>query len=240
MRYGNSIKTVLGDFEKVKAKLVVPDYKLQLETLRLKGKLVASDFHDTMKDDIEKIKNALDIKGLTTEQLDMYENQINFLSFLSKIMKSGKRQIEHLARIRRIGTLLLQRTSLEMLEITLLAPALALKKRIMVLRSRFSDQEKEEIHDELLRFSLIWSFRLLCNALEQKDIYVDLSHIASVIESDQKISKWKMKLTISLKTYGNNYCYLFLQRIKFQCSLQDIFGIIIKIVILINKMLLRF
>lgn len=205
LRYGNVIKNTLADFEKVKAKLIIPDYKLQMESQRLHDELsFEGELHPNLKDDADKIIKSVSMKGLTAEQLNMYENQINFLCFLNKVISGIESGISKLRKETRIflssheGRSLLRRfmkssTGFDKLAHENEALAEPIRKRIMMLRGRFSNQEKEEINDELLRLSVVVSYNTFVNLKEERPdrmADVTLGRISDAIESKQKMSKY--------------------------------------------------
>ena len=194
LRYGDIIKRILNDFEKVKAKLIVPDYKLELERKRLHAKIMQEEMPKDFSKDAGKILDTVcHTRRLTSDQLNMYENQINFMSFLGKILS-------------RINKFCACEATIPMDKIEALSsliPAVIpkeevfdLRSRIMQLRTRFSEQEKEEINEELFRVSLLTSYRILAHQIEKKNIHLrhqdeyTLDHIGDVLKTGKRIGEY--------------------------------------------------
>jgi hypothetical protein len=154
---------ILSDFEKVKDELLklVPDYQLQQETQILKNLI---SFADKFRNDSLNIKRNLVRKDdLTMDRLKMYQNQINFLNLLSEMM----------LKIAKINSYSRNPHAQEELRLLLEYEVMALKRRGMStigMTCQFSDQEKEELRNEILRVQLIVSYRILDMLIQEKEI----------------------------------------------------------------------
>ena len=138
----------------------------------------------------------------------MYENQINFLSFLNRVISGIESGISKIRTGHHVYSSTSERMRLfgrymssdgRFVDVALETKALAkkLRRRIMMLSGRFSGQEKGEINDELLRLSLVVSYNTFVHLKEmQPDHMVEptLGRISDVIESRQKISKHCVKV----------------------------------------------
>ena len=164
LRYGNIIKKILTDFERVKQKILLGKARREQETTRLRLKVEKIDEFPDDKKDIFKL---LDLKNLTDEQVNVIENQISFLSFLQqlKVMINKGEEIERTRPKSYESKFLLQQTK-EDLESKLEQ----LRKRVMRFRVRFSDQELEELNEEMYRTQLLIDFRMLKMQLDIRGI----------------------------------------------------------------------
>ena len=91
MRYGNIVKKILADFEKIKRKIILGKVQREeaVKMLRMKAQKI-----EKFPEDQEKIVKSLYLTNLTDEQVNVYENQISFLSFLQKLkvtIEKGRR-----------------------------------------------------------------------------------------------------------------------------------------------------
>ena len=82
LRYGNIIKKILADFERVKQKILLNKGQSDQEVARLKLKVQEIDKLPKYKNVIGRL---LDRKNLTDEQINVTGNQISLLSFLQKL-----------------------------------------------------------------------------------------------------------------------------------------------------------
>ena len=190
LRYGNIIKKILADFERIKQKIVLGKGRRDQEVARLKLK---AQKIDEFPDDQLKIIRSLGLRNLTDEQVNVFENQISFLTFLQEL-KAGickGEEAEH-RRERRFESPFL----LELTKRDLESKVEHLKHRVMEPRVRFSDQELEELNEEMYRTQLLIDFRMLKTQLDIRGIKlgvtdtVKVDFIKRALDSEKPIGKW--------------------------------------------------
>ena len=164
LRYGNIIKKILADFERIKERVLLDKVRRDQETARLRLKV---EKIDEFPDDKEDIIKTLKLKNLTDEQVNVVENQISFLTYLQQLkVEIGKAEEAEQARPKSYESrFLLQETKAD-LEIEVEK----LRKRVMRIRARFSDQELEELNQEMYRTQLVIDFRMLKMQLDIRGI----------------------------------------------------------------------
>ena len=152
LRYGNIIKTILADFEEVKKK-----YYLSAEVVAEKVLALSSEV-DTVSDSFEEETNCLqkflNQKSLTAEQLNMVENQTNFLKLLKEINLKIEKELDS-------DRYPEKQMEMKMVSMELRSQLNSEVKVVMKKRARFSEQELEEMHGELMRFLLLVSHRIV-------------------------------------------------------------------------------
>lgn len=173
LRYGNIIKKILADFERIKQN-IVPDKgpgERDVEVARLK--LRAQEIDQFPKD---KISMMLNRKNLTDDQINVIDNQISFLSFL-QTLKLNIGYFEELP----------QETKKD-----LESKVKQLQKRVMEFRVRFSDQEREELNEEMCRTQLLIDFRMLKIQLDIRDIQLGVADTAEVFLVKEALDSGKV------------------------------------------------
>ena len=160
-RYGNIIKKILADFERIKQKISQDkgSGERDLEVARLKSRVQEIDQFAR-----DKISRMLNRENLTDDQINVIDNQISFLSFLQPL----KVNIGYFAEIP-------QQTKRDFESIVE-----KLRRRVMEFRVRFSDQEREELNEEMYRTQLLIDFRMLKVQLDIRDIQLGATDIAEV------------------------------------------------------------
>ena len=191
LRYGNIVKKILADFEKIKRKILlgkqqreeaVTGLSLKVQTIKL------------FPDDQKKIEMSLLRTNLTDEQVNVFENQISLLSFLQelkvKIHKGTKAESE---RSEETQTHLL--TLLQEREKELDGLVEKLRFRVMRTRARFSDQELEELKEEMYRTQLAVDLKILKMQLDIRGHKlnatdsVKIDHVQRALDSEKVIGK---------------------------------------------------
>ena len=156
LRYGNIVKKILADFEKIKRKILLG--KQQREQA-VSGLILKAQKIKLFPEDQKKLEDSLLQANLTDEQVNVFENQISLLSFLQeikvKIHKGVNAESERAQRSFHSIRLLEERK--EGLD-SLLDK---LRLRIMKVRARFSDQELEELSEEMYRTQLAVDLKIL-------------------------------------------------------------------------------
>ena len=190
LRYGNIVKKILADFEKIKRKIVIGKIQREEAVNRLRMK---SQKIEKFPEDQEEIVKSLYRTNLTDEQVNVYENQISFLSFLQKlkvtIEKGGAAENEG-AQKRFHSKYLLQETNQELESLVE-----KLRHRVMVVRARFSDQELEELNEEMYRTQLAVDFKILKMQLDIRGIKLDptdsmkIDRVQRALDSEKVIGK---------------------------------------------------
>ena len=156
LRYGNIVKKILADFEEIKRKILLGKKQREqaVSGLSLKAQKIKL-FPKYQK----KLEESLLLKNLTDEQVNVFENQISLLTFLQelkvKIHKGAKAESERAQESYHSLRLLQERKE----ELDSLVEKLRL--RIMRTRARFSDQELEELKEEMYRTQLAVDLKIL-------------------------------------------------------------------------------
>ncbi|KAM7449156.1 NFX1-type zinc finger-containing protein 1 [Porites harrisoni] len=132
-------------------------------------------------------------KNLTDEQVNVFENQISLLSFLQelkvKIHKGAKAESERAQESYHSLRLLEERKE----ELDSLVEKLRL--RIMKVRARFSDQELEELKEEMYRTQLAVDLKILKMQLDIRGHKlnatdsVKIDHVQRALDSEKVIEK---------------------------------------------------
>ena len=159
LRYGNIIKKILADFERIKQKILLGKGRRDQEVARLKFRVQEIDQFPR-----DKISMMLNRQNLTDDQINVIDNQISFLSFL-QTLKVNIGYFEELPQ-----------EAKEDLE----SKVEQLRKRVMDFRVRFSDQEREELDEEMHRTQLLIDFRMLKMQLDIRDIQLGATDTAEV------------------------------------------------------------
>ena len=192
LRYGNIIKEILADFELIKQKILLGNEQRTqaVNRLRLKVRKI-----EKFPEDQEKLVNSLGRKSLTDEQVNVFENQINLLSCLqtlkAKIEKSTEAESERATKSFQ-SHFFLQETK-EDLE----SMVKQLRGRVMEMRVRFSDQELEELWEEMYRTELAVDLKLLKMQLEIRGVKMDVTHsirvdrVQKALDSEKAIGERK-------------------------------------------------
>ena len=190
LRYGNIIKKILADFELIKRKILLGNEQrtLAVNRLRLKVRKI-----EKFPEDQEKLMKSLSQKSLTDEQVNVFENQFSFLSFLqtlkAKIEKCTEAENERATKSGR-AYLFLQETKGDLESLVE-----QLRRRVMQMRTRFSDQELEELSEEMYRTQLAVDLKLLKMQLEIRDVKLDVAHsiridrVQQALDSEKPIGK---------------------------------------------------
>ena len=189
LRYGNIVKKILADFEQIKQKILLGKGERDLEVARLKLKVQKID---EFPEDKEKINRSLDRTNLTDEQVNVFENQISFLTFLQDLKtKIRKGEEEEDRKPKSFDSRLL----LQEMKIDLESAVEQLRFRLMGIRARFSDQELEELNEEMYRTQLLVEFRMLKMQLNIRGIKlgatdtVEFDFIERALDTEKQIGK---------------------------------------------------
>jgi len=161
LRYGNIIKKILADSEPIKQKIVLDEGSGERDQEVARLKLRVQEIDQFPKD---KISMMLNRKNLTDDQIFVIDNQISFLSFL-QTLKVDIGCFEELPQEKK-----------EDLE----SNVQQLRKRVMEFRVRFSDQEREELNEEMHRTQLLIDFRMLKMQLDIQNVQLGVSDTAEV------------------------------------------------------------
>lgn len=196
LRYGNIIKKILADFEKIKEKILLGNEQRAMEVNRL---ILKVQEIEKFPEDKDQLQRMLVRKSLTSEQVNVFENQINVLSFLQTIKAKIEKCIDAESGRAPRSVYLLQETREDVLlqetreDVESLVEQL--RKRVMELRDRFSDQELEELSEEMYRTKLAVDFKLLKMQLQIRSINLGVTHSMKVgemqkaLDSERKIGK---------------------------------------------------
>ena len=190
LRYGNIVKKILADFEKIKRKILLGKQQREqaVSGLSLKAQKIK-----LFPEDQKKLEKSLLLKNLTDEQVNVFENQISLLSFLQelkvKIHKGEKAESERAQQSYHSLRLLQERKE----ELDSLVEKLRL--RIMRTRARFSDQELEELKEEMYRTQLAVDLKILKMQLDIRGHKlnatdsVKIDHVQRALDSEKVIGK---------------------------------------------------
>ena len=158
LRYGNIIKKILADFERIKQKILLSKGQRDQEEAKLKLKVQEIDKN--------VIGRMLHRKNLTDEQINVIDNQYSLLSFLQKL----KADISYFDADERS-----QETKED-----LKRKVEQLRNRVLGLRFRFSDQIVEELGEEMYRTQLLIDFRILQMQLDIRGIKLGVTDTVKV------------------------------------------------------------
>ena len=178
LRYGNIIKKILVDFERIKQKILLHKGQRDLEVARLKLKVLEIDKFPKDKNEIGRY---LDRKNLTDEKINVIDNQISLLSFLQTL----KTDISYFEADER------SQETKEDLD----SKVKQIRQRVMWLRFLFSDQVVEELGEEMYRTQLLIDFKKLKMQLEIRSIKlgitdtVKVNFIKEAFDSENTIGK---------------------------------------------------
>ena len=179
LRYGNVIKDTLATFEKIKRKIFINEQKRMEVARRLQFEV---EKITAFSDETEEVSSTLKRDNLTDEQVNVLENQINFLKFLQELRTKVTIEMQLASFSFEINDELM--TEIE-----------NLKTRVMKPRLRFSEQELEEIDEEMKRTLLLIDFKLLkmhvdTGIVRLSDIHCrKLDSVRLALESEKPIGR---------------------------------------------------
>lgn len=183
LRYGNIIKKILADFELIKRKILLgkEERRIVVDRLRLKLQKVVKFPYDC-----DQLARLLEHANLTDEQVNVYENQIIFLCFLQELMEKIEKCTEdEIASVNR-NMLVMLDTKQDLNNLVE-----DLRNRVMKVRARFSDQELEELSEEMYRTRLAVDLKLLQMQIDNRSVVLDSLHLASLRRVQQKLDSEK-------------------------------------------------
>ena len=190
LRYGNIVKKILADFEEIKRKILLGR---QQREQAVSGLILKAQKIKLFPKYQKKLEESLLLKNLTDEQVNVFENQISLLCFLQelkvKIHKGAKAERERAKESYHSLRLLLERKE----ELDSLVEKLRL--RVMNTRARFSDQELEELKEEMYRTQLAVDLKILKMQLDVRGHKMDatdsmiIDPVQRALDSEKKIGK---------------------------------------------------
>ena len=175
---------MLADFEKIKQKILLSKRQRELKVSIPSANV--QKIHE-FPEDRDKIAKYLDSKNLTDEQVNVCENQINLLIFLQTLkdnIEKGREAEEGRARYSFLET----KEELD-------GVIDKLRNRVMKIRVRFSDQELEELKEEMYRTQLLIDFKMLKMQLNNRGKTLELietvvlDRVERALDSEKKIGK---------------------------------------------------
>ena len=188
LRYGNIVKTILADFEKVKKKSYLSEEvkKDKVDKVLNKLHVISGNFSKQ----VESTRRFLTHPNLTAEQLNMVENQVNFLKLLNEILMKIQQELDDQTH----------RYPEKQIEMTLVSMELKDQVKtevdmVMKKRARLSEQQLEEINSELMRFLLVVSLRIVETLIEVQGTIlsvtdsVKMQFVKDILESESVIGK---------------------------------------------------
>ena len=161
LRYGNIVKTILADFEKVKKR-----FYLSEEVKEGRVDKVLNELHvisGSFENEVDNITMFLTNRNLTSEQLNMVENQVNFLQLLNEILMKIKQELDDQSHRYPEKIIEITQVSLDLKSQVKTEVDMVMKKRL-----RLSEQQLEEINSELMRFLLFVNLRIVETLVEVK------------------------------------------------------------------------
>ena len=185
LRYGNIVKKILADFEKIKQKILLSKRQRELKVSIPRANV--QKIHQ-FPEDRDKIAKYLAFKTLTDEQVNVFENQINLLIFLQTLKDNIEKGLE--AEEGRANSYPLSETKEELDGVID-----KLRNRVMKTRVRFSDQELEELNEEMYRTQLLIDFKMLKMQLNNRGKTLgptdttELVYVERALDSEKKIGK---------------------------------------------------
>ena len=144
-RYGKIIKEILADFDAVKRQIITSDVAASDQ---IKNVVCNAEKIKSCRSNAEKIVNKIRSGRATPQEVIKLQNQVLFMKFLD-------------------STIYLARTVDDK---TLLREVYGLESRIMENPRCFSEQENEELIEEISRSKLLVSFRCFMAGLQSKGI----------------------------------------------------------------------
>ena len=189
LRYGNIIKKMLADFAKIKQKILLSKSQRELKVSMPRENV--QKIHQ-FPEDREKIAKYLAFKNLTDEQVNVCENQINLLIFLQTLKDNIEKvkEAEEGRANRFLSGYPLLETKKELDDVID-----KLRNRVMKTRVRFSDQELEELNEEMYRTQLLVDFKMLKMQLNNRGKTLgptdttELGYVERALDSEKKIGK---------------------------------------------------
>ena len=178
LRYGNIIKKILPDFERIKQKILLGEGRREQEIAGLKLKLQKID---KFPKDKNVIGRMLNFTNLTDEQIDVIDNQISLLSFL-QALKANISYFEADERYQETKEDLKWKVE-------------QLQKRVISLRVQCSNQVVEELGEEMYRTELLIDFRILKMQLDIRGVKlgvtdtVEVGFVQEAFDSENTIGK---------------------------------------------------
>ena len=166
-RYGNIIKEILADFDAVKRQLITSDVAASDQ---IKNIFSHAEQIKSCKDDAEKIVNKIKSGRVTSEEVVKLQNQVLFIKSLDSTI--------YLAR--------------KVDDKTLLREVYGLKSRIMATPRCFSEQEIEELVEEISRSKLLVSFRYFMTGLQSKHTFLTPEDNACVLSIQEALDSGKL------------------------------------------------
>ncbi|XP_067035451.1 NFX1-type zinc finger-containing protein 1-like isoform X3 [Acropora muricata] len=166
-RYGKIIKEILADFDAVKRQLITSDVAASDQ---IKNIFSHAEQIKSCKDDAEKIVNKIKSGHVTSEEVVKLQNQVLFIKSLDSTI--------HLAR--------------KVDDKTLLREVYGLESRIMATPRCFSEQEIEELVEEISRSKLLVSFRYFMTGLESKHTFLTPEDNACVLSIQETLDSGKL------------------------------------------------
>ncbi|XP_015772028.1 PREDICTED: NFX1-type zinc finger-containing protein 1-like isoform X6 [Acropora digitifera] len=166
-RYGKIIKEILADFDAVKRQLITSDVAAsdQIKNIFSDAQQIKSCRHDA-----EKIVNKIKSGRVTPEEVVKLQNQVLFIKSLDSTI--------YLAR--------------KVDDKTLLREVYGLESRIMETSRCFSEQEIEELVEEISRSKLLVSFRYFMTGLQSKHTFLTPEDNACILSIQETLDSGKV------------------------------------------------
>ena len=165
-RYGDIIEYILADFEAVKRRIVLSKVVSNVQVKRILKELNQIKGSE-MEEEVKEIYQSIGCNLVTSEQVNMHQNQVTFLKFLDNLIRKYNITNE--------------------LNKDLYCKINRLTSWVMKRRVCYSEQEIKEFIEELLRTELL--AHLECSIILSPGDQSTVSSIKSALESGKPIGK---------------------------------------------------
>ena len=179
-RYGNIIKKRHADFESVKRQIVLSDVA---DSAQIQKILVEVQEIKVFRSEVQEIVQSITQGQVTSQEVIKRQNQVILLKFLDSTFSITKKHFTF------------STTKNHGLDKTLQDKIQFLTSRVMESRDYFSEQEINELIEELSRTKLLVCFKYLMAFLEHKSITLTpedtslVNSIQSALESGNAIGR---------------------------------------------------
>lgn len=205
LRYGNIIKKVLQDFEMIKIKVAQVDDEARQQTEKTLREV--RELSRSFPLEAKKLTKVLQSDYVTSNALNLAQNQTRFLQFLVKLKEIVEQLRKDTSKFPRTKI----NTSVVINELE--AEIRVLKEWICQNRHRFGEQELEDFNEELLRSLLLFTHKALETQLANRDVTVDeietkaMRRVEKVLEKGTRLGPdHRERYMKFLERISENYC----------------------------------
>nr|XP_006003202.1 PREDICTED: NFX1-type zinc finger-containing protein 1 [Latimeria chalumnae] len=173
LRYGTTIKKLLGEIEKVKAKINGSINEIELNRERLKNVLKeANTIALNLKLENKQLQTELQRSDLSMKSINLIENKIAFYKRLAELKSKQRMSIEERTEFK---------TRLEQCQEWLLKP-----------RVRFTGQELSDLQSEVQRLTYLAELNVRCKMASGRitsSVESEVSSVRKVLQSTKRFSE---------------------------------------------------